>query len=418
MTRRTVPTLLLLTLVSGCGQDSTATASANKSAAPKPREVRVVAAAEVRMPRTVAVTGALAAEEQIVLSLKVAGRLSDLAVDLGSRVRRGQVVARLDPTDFRLRLAQAEAALHQARARLGLPPQGTDDRVETEQTALVRQARAVLDEARINRERMVRLADQQLVARAQLDSAVAAEQVADGRYQDSVEEVRNRQAVLAQRRSELELARQSLADTTLTAPIDGMIRERRAAVGEFLAAGAPVATLVRIHPLRLVLAVPERSATGIRVGQEVRVGVEGDPATYQGRVARLSPSIQEQSRTLTIEAEVPNERGVLRPGAFAKADIIVAADQPAVFVPASSIVVFAGIEKVLTVREGRSLEVRVQTGRREGDRVEIVTGLTAGVPVVVEPGNLASGQPVTVVAEGDGTGSRTPREGASPPPMR
>lgn len=388
--------LLLLALLSGCGQDSTATAAADKNSAPKPREVRVVPAAEARVPRTVAVTGALAAEDQIILSLKVTGRLNELTVDLGSPVRRGQVVARLDPTDYRLRLEQAEAALHQARARLGLPQQGTDDRVEAEQTALLRQARALLDEARLNRERMTRLADQQLVARAQLDTAVSAEQVAEGRYQDSLEEVRNRQAILAQRRSELELARQSLADTVLTAPIEGMIRERRAAVGEYLAAGAPVATLVRIHPLRLILAVPERSAAGIRVGQEVRVGVEGDPATYRGRVARLSPSIQEQSRTLTVEAEVPNEQGRLRPGAFAKAEIVVAADQTAVFVPVSAIVVFAGIEKVLTVREGRSLEVRVQTGRREGDRVEIVTGLNAGDPVVAEPGNLVGGQPVTV----------------------
>lgn len=388
--------LLLLALLSGCGQDSTATAAADKNSAPKPREVRVVPAAEARVPRTVAVTGALAAEDQIILSLKVTGRLNELTVDLGSPVRRGQVVARLDPTDYRLRLEQAEAALHQARARLGLPQQGTDDRVEAEQTALLRQARALLDEARLNRERMTRLADQQLVARAQLDTAVSAEQVAEGRYQDSLEEVRNRQAILAQRRSELELARQSLADTVLTAPIEGMIRERRAAVGEYLAAGAPVATLVRIHPLRLILAVPERSAAGIRVGQEVRVGVEGDPATYRGRVARLSPSIQEQSRTLTVEAEVPNEQGRLRPGAFAKAEIVVAADQTAVFVPVSAIVVFAGIEKVLTVREGRSVEVRVQTGRREGDRVEIVTGLNAGDPVVAEPGNLVGGQPVTV----------------------
>ncbi len=393
----TILSILLLAAVAGCGPDSSATASPPKGQAPKPREVRVVPAAETRVPRTVAVTGTLAAEDQIILSLKVTGRLAELAVDLGSPVRRGQVVARLDPTDFRLRLEQVEAAIQQARVRLGLPPQGSDDSVKPEQTSLVRQARAVLDEARLNRERMARLAERELIARAQLDTAVAGELVAEGRYQDAVEEARNRQAVLVQRRSELELARQQADDTVLRAPLDGMIRERRASVGEYLAAGTPIATLVRIHPLRLVLAVPERVAAGIRAGQEVRVNVEGDPNIYRGRVARLSPSIQEQSRTLTVEAEVPNEQGRLRPGAFAKTDIVLAADQPAVFVPASAIVVFAGIEKVLTVREGRSVEVRVQTGRREGDRVEIVTGLRAGEPVVVEPGNLVAGQAVSVV---------------------
>src|SRR5512145_1282789 len=97
MSRLVVPTLLLLAFLSGCGQDSTATAAAGKNSVPKPREVRVVPAAEARVPRTVTVTGALAADDQIVLSLKVTGRLGELTVDLGSSVRAGQVVARLDP---------------------------------------------------------------------------------------------------------------------------------------------------------------------------------------------------------------------------------------------------------------------------------------------------------------------------------
>jgi RND family efflux transporter MFP subunit len=412
---------LLLTTLGGCTGESPATASPKKAPAPA-RDVRVVPAVESRVPRTVAVTGTLAAEDQIVLSLKVAGRLADLTVDLGSRVRRGQVIARLDPTDFTLRAEQAQAALQQARVRLGLPPEGGHDRVEAEQAAIVRQARAVLDEARLTRERFARLFERELIAKAQLDTAVANEQVAEGRYQDALEEVRNRQALLAQRRVELELARQALIDTELRAPTDGMIRERRASVGEFMAAGTPVATLVRIHPLRLQLAIPERAAADVRVGQEVRVSVDGDPGRYSGRVVRLSPAIQELNRTLTVEAEVPNTTGVLRPGSFARAEVVIAADQPALFVPTSAIVIFAGIEKVLTVRDGRSEERRVVTGRRQGDRVEILEGLKAGEAVVTEPGNLTGGQVVKVV--GDGDQGRAPGErggiggGASPPPMR
>jgi RND family efflux transporter MFP subunit len=386
----------------GCGSESssTATASQKPAEAPKPRPVKVVPAAETRVARTIVVTGTLAADDQILLSLKVAGRLSQIGVDLGSRVRKGDVVARLDPTDFQLRLEQAEAALQQARVRLGLPPAGTDDRVDPEKTAVVRQARAVLDEARLTRERMEQLWDRELIARAQLDTAVANLQVADGRYQDALDEVRTRQALLLQRRSELEQARQQLADAILRAPSDGMVRERRAAVGEYLVAGAPVATLVRVHPLRLVLAVPEREAAGVMPGQAVRVTVEGDTAVYAGRIVRLSPSIQEQSRSLTVEAEVPNERAAIRPGAFAKAEIVSAAEQAAITVPASSVVTFAGIEKVLSVKDGKAVERRVVTGRRIGDRVEISTGLKAGEPVVVEPGNLVNGQPVTVTGGG------------------
>jgi RND family efflux transporter MFP subunit len=403
---RSQPLLSLLVLVavglaaSACGPDQPATASPQrKSATPAPaqRAVKVEPAGERQVARTVIATGTLAAEDQEVLGFQVPGRLSELLVDLGSRVRRGQPLARLDPTDFRLRVEQAEAALRQARVRVGLTPEGTDNRVNIEETAVVAQARAVLVEARLTRERMVKLWEQQLVARAQLDAAVAALQVAEARYQDAVEEVRNRQAVLAQRRSELELARQQLADTTLTSPIDGAVRERRASVGQYLAAGTPVATVVQLDPLRLRVAVPERDAADVRPGQNVRLTVEGDSASYGGRVVRLSPAIEEQSRTLLVEAEIPNPRGALRPGAFAKAEITTDAGHPVVVVPASAIVTFAGIDKVLAVADGRAVEKRVQLGRRLGEHVEVVSGLDKGEAVVVQPGNLVGGQQVTVV---------------------
>jgi RND family efflux transporter MFP subunit len=343
-------------------------------------------------------TGTLAADDQVVLGTKVAGRVAELLVDFGGRVARGQTIARLDQTDFKVRVDQADAALQQARARLGLPPAGgPEDRIDPEQTAIVRQARAVLEEARLTRDRSERLVAQDLIARAQMDTALASLQVAEGRYQDALEEVRNRQALLAQRRAELEEARQRLADTVLLSPVDGAVSQRQTSVGEYLSAGAPVVTLVRIHPLRLRVPVPEREAAGVRIGQEVRLTVEGDPTVYRGRVVRLSPIVQEQNRTLLVEAEVPNERAALRPGAFARVEIMTETVQPMVMLPVASIIVFAGVEKVLLVREGKTVEQRVVTGRRQGERVEITEGLTGGETIVHEPGNLSGGQAVTVI---------------------
>jgi len=323
--------------------------------------------------------------------------VAELLVDLGSRVRRRDTVARLDPTDARLRVEQALAALQQARVRLGLPAEGADDRVVPEQTSLARQARAVLEEAQLTRDRTEQLWQEGGIARAQLDAAVVALAVAEGRYQDALEEIRTRQALLLQRRSELALAHQQLADTVIASPIDGAVSERRTSVGEFLAAGAPVVTLVKLHPLRLRLAVSERDASAIRVGQAVRATVEGAPREARGRVARVSPAISEGNRTLLVEAEVHNEDALLRPGAFAKADIVVAGDVRVVTVPAASVVTFAGVEKVFTVRDDRAVEVRVETGRRLGDQVEIVSGIVTGTRVVAQPGNLAAGQPVTTM---------------------
>jgi len=306
------------------------------------------------------------------------------------------VVGKLDQSDFKLRVDQAEAALQQARVRIGLTPTGQDERIDPEQTAIVRQARAMLDDARLTRDRSVKLAQQELIARAQLDSAEAALQVAEGRYQDALEEVRNRQAVIAQRRSELDLARQQLIDTVILSPLDGVVSVKQASVGEYLAAGAPVATMVRVHPLRLRVPVPERDGSGVRIGHAVTLTVEGDPTLYRGRVVRLSPIVQEQNRTLMVEAEVPNERGFLRPGSFARVEIMTEVSQPVVTVPSTAIIVFAGVEKVLVVRQGKTAEVRVTTGRRLGPDVEVVEGLKRGDPVVTVPGNLTGGQAVTV----------------------
>ncbi|HKY31406.1 MAG TPA: efflux RND transporter periplasmic adaptor subunit [Candidatus Polarisedimenticolia bacterium] len=360
------------------------------------RVVRVEPAAEAVLPRVVSVTGTLAAEEQAAVGMKVAGRLSGLAVDLGSHVAAGDELARVVSTDFELRVRQAEAALQQARSRLGLDVDGEQDAVDPEQTSLVRQARAVLEEATLTRDRARRLFEQELVARADLDAAEAAWQVADGRHQDAYEEILNRRAVLAQRRSELELARQQLRDTVLRAPFDGAVRERHASPGEFISPGQAIVTLVRVHPLRLKLAVPEREAAGVKQGQTVGITVEGSGAVHEGRVARLSPAIDEGSRTLMVEAEVPNLGGALRPGSFASAEIVVESGRPAVLVPASAIVTFAGIEKVILVEDGRAVEKRVRTGRRAGGQVEILEGIAAGAPVVAEPGNLAAGQAVRV----------------------
>jgi membrane fusion protein (multidrug efflux system) len=133
----------------------------------------------------------------------------------------------------------------------------------------------------------------------------------------------------------------------------------------------------------------------VRVGHAVRLTVEGDATAYQGRVVRLSPIVQEQNRTLLVEAEVPNPNAVLKPGAFARADIVTDGSQPIIRVPTASVVTFAGVEKLLVVRQGKIAEVRVTTGRRANDTVEIVAGLKPGESVVLQPGNLAPGQAVT-----------------------
>jgi Barrel-sandwich domain of CusB or HlyD membrane-fusion len=143
--------------------------------------------------------------------------------------------------------------------------------------------------------------------------------------------------------------------------------------------------------------VPEREAHNISNGQSVRVTVEGDEDAYLGAVKRLSPTISQQNRVLAVEADVRNS-GRLRPGAFVKAEIITNQTATAATVPVSAIVTFAGIEKVIIVEGGKAVEKVVMTGRRGPDWVEIKSGVNVGQAVIVNPGNLQSGQAVTVQA--------------------
>jgi RND family efflux transporter MFP subunit len=394
-----VPLLMAALFTVSCKSDYQASA---RQGQPRPgdskaaRQVKTTAVAETPFGETVTANGTLAAYDQTTVSVKVPGRLNAISVDLGSVVSRGQIIAQLGPEDYRLRVQQSEASLAQARARLGLNPEGTDDRVDPEQTATVRQARAVLDEARFNRDRSARLVEQGIIAKAEFDSANATFKVAEGRYQDAYEEIRNRQGLLAQRRSELALARQQLKDTSVVAPLDGIVQEKRASVGEFLAAGAPVVTIVKMDPLRLRAEIPERESRSIQSGQSVRVTVEGDTTVYIGRIMRLSPVIAEQNRMLMVEADVRNN-GKLRPGSFAHAEIVTNDAKMAVTVPNNAIVTFAGIEKVIVVQNGKALEKPITTGRRGTEFTEIVAGINVGDKVVVDPGNLQSGQAVEVV---------------------
>jgi RND family efflux transporter MFP subunit len=379
----------VLLSAAACSKPQRVGAQADRSNESRPVDTAVVT--EQPLVRAITVTGTLAAEDQVALAFQVPGRVAEVDVDLGSVVEAGQVVARLIPTDYELRLRQAEAALIQARVRLGLPPEGEGDLVDPETTGLVRQRRAVAQEARLNRDRMKTFVERGLSPRASLDAAEAALEVAEGQQQDALEEIRNREGLLAQRRSEVEIARQQLRDTVLRSPIDGAVRERQVTMGDYRAPGTPVLTIVRTDPLRLQLAVPERETSDLKAGLTVKVRVEGDATEHEGRLERIGAAIDETNRTLPVEAVVPNMRDLLRPGQFATGEIIVTDSDMALVIPSDAVVTFAGVQKVLTVKDGRAHEQRIRVGRRQGERVEVVEGLAGGEVVIRDPGDLVDG---------------------------
>jgi RND family efflux transporter MFP subunit len=392
-TRITATSILVLALAA-CGGDSESSAAAQESKRDQaPKDVQTSRVEERMLGATVIVNGTLDAYDRATAGTKVAGRVQSLAVDLGSPVRRGQLLARIDPTDYGIRLQQSEAGLAQARVRLGLPAEGGSDAVDPSDTPPVREARAVLEEARASRERYSALLRDGVISKADFDQVQAQARVAESRYQDALEEIRNRQAVATQRRADVALARQQLADTAIYAAFDGVVAQRLASPGEFLAAGAPVVEIVKVNPLRFRADVPERDAASIRIGQQVQLSVDGAAGEFTGRVTRISPTITERTRVLQMEADIPND-GALRAGSFARATIVTDATAASIAIPKEALVTFAGIEKVVLVDKGKAKEKPVTTGRRVGPYIEVLSGLAPGDEVILNPVNLRSGQPV------------------------
>jgi RND family efflux transporter MFP subunit len=398
--RRTPHALATLALVLlGCSNGAEAARPDKPRGDQTPREVRLARVTAQKLARTVNVSGTLAPDEQVTASVKVAGRLASIAVDLGTVVKRDQVIAQVEATDYQLRVEQAASALTQARALLGLPAEAGErtDVVDLElsETSLVREAQATFEEARANLERARTLVEQRMIAAADFETAKATFVRAESAVARAREEIRNRQAAVRQRSFELRAARQQLADAAVRSPLDGIVQERHAMAGEYLAAGSSVATIVRVNPLRMRAEVPERDAPLIRVGQTVTVAIEGTDARHEGRVARIAPALDERNRALMIEAEVANP-GSLRPGIFARAEIAVDGASEVPVVPSSAVVTFAGIDKVIAVEKGKAVEKEIETGRRIEPWTEVLSGVAVGDSVVIEPGNLQQGQPVRV----------------------
>jgi len=174
-----------------------------------------------------------------------------------------------------------------------------------------------------------------------------------------------------------------------------MVAERIASVGDYVAIGNPIIRLVQTDPLRLRLDVPERESIQVRVGQGVRVTIEGDTNIYTGRLARIAPAIRESNRMLPVEADVPNPGG-LRAGLFARAQIIVGESEMRPSIPADALLTFAGLEKVVGIKDDKALEKSVIAGRRGVDWVEIVSGVDVGELVVRTPAGVRTGQVVSI----------------------
>jgi RND family efflux transporter MFP subunit len=253
------------------------------------------------------------------------------------------------------------------------------EKFEARQNAEVRIAQGALDLATVELDRAARLIEKGDIARSVYDQARINHSLAQARHQAAIDAVNQQLAVVEQQRAALALARKSLTDTVVRAPITGAVKEKFAARGAYLPMGGRIMSLVKINPLRLRADVPEYAAAAVRVGQSMTLRVEAFPdQTFSGRIVRIGASLSEQTRALTVEAEVANGRNLLRPGMFAKSNLILSKASPVVLVPQRSVVTSAGLSKIFVIESGKAVERIVRTGVIDGDLIEIREGIREG----------------------------------------
>jgi RND family efflux transporter MFP subunit len=328
------------------------------------------------LQRNVDVVGSLAADEEVVVSAQAAGELAQLNVDFGSFVGEGQIIAVIDQRDAKLKVEQAEAALKQTMARLGMKE---GEKYDPGQNADVRVAKSSLDWAKLDLDRATRLVENGDIARSVYDQAMINYNSASARHQAALDAVNQQLALVEQQRSALALAKKAITDTVVRAPISGAVKEKLASRGAYLPVNGKIVTLVKINPLRLRAEIPEYAAATVRKGQIMTLAIDSfQGRTFSGRVVRIGPSLNEQTRALMVEAEVANPGNLLRPGMFAKSQLIISKDSPAVMIPQRAVVNVAGLNKAYVIENGKAIERLVKTGATDGEMIEIIEGVREG----------------------------------------
>ncbi|WP_243479366.1 efflux RND transporter periplasmic adaptor subunit [Orrella daihaiensis] len=311
------------------GKPAGAPPAGGSGGAPRGVPVELTIVESVSFPRGLSAIGSLRSDESTVVSAEVAGRVAEINFKEGQPVTKGQVLIRLDDEVAQAELAQAQANLALAQSRY---------------------------------ERSNRL---------QTAGFVSAEAREDAQNQLKLQE------------AAIKLAQAKLDKMTIEAPFDGVIGLRSVSIGEYVTPGQAIAPLEAVDTLKVDFRLPERFITNIALDQTLELQVDARPGQlFTGKVYAISPLIEQGGRSILVRARVDNTDGLLRPGMFARVQLITD-ESMAVVVPEASLSASGQTQYVYRVSEGQAERVAIQIGERRAGMVEVLQGLEPGDQVVV-----------------------------------
>jgi RND family efflux transporter MFP subunit len=317
-------------------------------------------------------SGSLAPLAQATVKSKVSGVVLDTTVREGMKVAAGQVIARLDDADARARVAQQSALLKEASARLAMAAKN-----EANSQALLKQ-----------------------------------NYISQNSFDTTRNSVELAQAAVDAARAQLDLARIALNDTTIRAPLSGVVSKRFVQAGEKLSPDSPVMAIVDLQHLTLDAQVPASDIPRVQVGQDVRFKVDGfNGRAFSGKVARINPATEPGSRSMLVYISVANDDGSLRAGMFAKGSITTEKSGARPIVPLAALRKDGARDVVYRVDGGKVVAQPVQLGMRSEDEglAEVTGGLEAGAVLLAVPlDGVKPGSAVKLAKAGNGTPAPAP----------
>lgn len=363
-----------------------------------PMNVEVAPVSRADISARLTVVGNLVGAATVDVVPRTPGRVVAMNVQLGDRVSRGQVLARVEDQEIREQVKQAEASFKVAQAT-------------------IRQREADLKFAETNLERSRNLYGRQLLPKQSLDDAEA-------RYAAGAAQLDLARAQFAQSEARLEELRIALGNTSIVSPVNGFVGRRNVDPGAWASQNAPVVSVVDITTVRLVANVVEKDLRLVGAGDTADVAVDAFPGeTFRGRIAHVAPVLDPATRTAAIEIEVPNPGFRLKPGMYARMAVTIDGRSGALVVPKAAVVDYDNARGVFTMTdEGKARFLPLEIGIDDGDRVEVRKGLADGQPIVVNgAASLRSNDTLVVAGQRGGARPGGPRGlngGGRPGPPR
>jgi|CXWL01.1.fsa_nt_gi membrane fusion protein (multidrug efflux system) len=354
--------------------------SGTKSDAKKPRVITVGVATPIRQDLDVRLqyTADIQPNQQVNIFSRVDGYLAKIHVDKGDLVKANQLLVEVDHTDYIHAVNRAKANLSGARADV------------LRQDANVRNAKLTLS-------RMQKLIADQFVSQQDLDNAQIGSDIAVAQLESLRAQVQQMEVALKQ-------AETNLSYSYIRAPFDAYVAERNLDAGAYVSnSTASTSTLSRgilnlhqIGTVRILLEVVEKDVPLVKIGQTAEVRAEAYPdRTFLGQVTRVVQALNKNTRTMSVEVDLPNQEHLLKGGMFARVEIVVGAHPQAVQIPLDALTRLENLQYVYVVKEGSAMKVPVEIGVRIGNWIEVTNGLSGEEMLVVSGKDLVShGTPV------------------------